>query len=355
MRLTIHRSMTPLLLMILAITTSAAAVTEAGDAIRQQLLDHDNSRAKLDPELIADPEYRAIFDARTNLFIVVKVKLIGDLWRIEPDAHELLKLMPYRWTNSDRVPDLDIAGEIEDFAALHPEEETSIALGWRSRALNIVTASKDNPERALAAVDQFIDRYPDDNYAADLMHKIAISLDSCDERKIDLLDRIITQYPNSRPGRYTSEQRMRDAAVGKPFELSFTDQLTGDHVDMEHLRGKVVVIRFWSTLCAACKRDLPQVKALYDLHHDAGLEIIGINLDRSTQRMKAFCNEYNMTWPQYNEEGRAFDSEFSRSWGVSFLPMTFIVDRSGILRSVTAYGQLDQLVPELLAEPAPQL
>ena len=55
-----------------------------------------------------------------------------------------------------------------------------------------------------------------------------------------------------------------------------------------------------------------------------------------------------MTWPQYCEEGKGWDTEFSMEWGVSSIPRIFILDKNGKIYSVNARGQLDKLIPELL-------
>ena len=83
------------------------------------------------------------------------------------------------------------------------------------------------------------------------------------------------------------------------------------------------------------------------------MEIIGVSLDSDPQVMIDFCRENDMTWPQYCEEGKVWDTEFSTGWGISAIPSMFIVDRKGILRDVKARGRLDELIPELLGEPGP--
>ena len=56
-----------------------------------------------------------------------------------------------------------------------------------------------------------------------------------------------------------------------------------------------------------------------------------------------------MPWPQYYQ-GNGWESEFSKSWGVNAIPQLFIVDAQGKLHSTEARGQLETLIPKLLAE-----
>ena len=164
---------------------------------------------------------------------------------------------------------------------------------------------------------------------------------------------------DSSQGRDRPGDRVRRLdAVGKPFDLAFTDAISGSEISMKGLKGKVVVIDFWATWCGPCVAEMPALKKLYAEYKDKGVEFIGVSLDNKVgglDKLKAFVTKEGITWPQYFQ-GDGWESKFSASWGISGIPTVFVVDPDGKLFSIeAASGQLETMIPELpLNRPVPK-
>lgn len=143
----------------------------------------------------------------------------------------------------------------------------------------------------------------------------------------------------------------RDASFKvKPIDLKFT-AVDGTSVDVSKLRGKVVAVDFWATWCIPCMQEQPEVIAAYNKYHDKGFEVIGISLERGAKdKLLAVTKAKGMPWPQYYD-GKEFSNEISYPYGISGIPVLWLVNKKGMVVNMAPAGHLDEAVAKLLAEP----
>jgi len=105
-------------------------------------------------------------------------------------------------------------------------------------------------------------------------------------------------------------------------------ELGGETFDLGKLRGKVVLVNYWATWCAPCKKEMPVLNSFYRRYHEQGLEIIGISADRPQdfarmRRMSGTLAYPTSTLDRISQDGFGPPSGF---------PLTFVIDRDGIVR-----------------------
>jgi peroxiredoxin len=108
-------------------------------------------------------------------------------------------------------------------------------------------------------------------------------------------------------------------------DFTLTD-LEGTLWTLKDLRGKVVLVNFWATWCPPCRKEMPDLQALYTRFKDQGLVILAIS-DEDSGTVKPFVAEHNVTYPVLLDLGRKVNQLFQ----VEGIPKSFVYDRNGRL------------------------
>ncbi len=283
-----------------------------------------------------------------------QVALIGELLTSHPDDPRLTTLLPQRWmllANSGKSP--EALAEIDARLAA-AKDETQKADATFLKARVVLIQKRYEPEDAAPAVEEFLTLAPKDPRGSMLLFTLYQA--ARDPARKDALEaRILKDYPDSAHAfAITGPKRQREG-IGKPVDLEFTDAIKGGTVSIKGLKGKIVVLDFWATWCGPCIAEMPRLKTVYAEYKEKGVEFIGVSLDAprdqgGLDKLKAFIAQRDIPWPQYYQ-GNGWESEFSRSWGVTALPCVFVVDPDGKLYSTEAVGQnLESVIRDILSK-----
>jgi peroxiredoxin len=111
--------------------------------------------------------------------------------------------------------------------------------------------------------------------------------------------------------------------------------VNGRMVRLSELRGKFVALDFWSTTCGPCLADIPELQKIHEeFGRDGRVEVIGLALDESKRKVKAFASEHGMKWRQVLLE-KKFDDEIARAYRVSGIPKVLVIGPDG---KIVGYG-----------------
>jgi thiol-disulfide isomerase/thioredoxin len=134
----------------------------------------------------------------------------------------------------------------------------------------------------------------------------------------------------------------------KPLDLKFK-AFDETEVDLEKLRGKVVLVDFWATWCGPCMIELPKVVRAYGKLKEKGFEIIGISLDEDEAELKRVLKAKQITWPQYFD-GKGWENPYAKKYGVDGIPAMWLVNKKGMVVDIQAQDDLEAKIEKLLAE-----
>lgn len=103
---------------------------------------------------------------------------------------------------------------------------------------------------------------------------------------------------------------------------------TGANIRLKDLRGKVVMINFWATWCAPCRKELPLLNKIYNKYKSKGFVLLGVNIDNSNKLAIKMIKELKINFPVLFDKTQAT----SEAYDLQAMPSTFIVDKHGVIR-----------------------
>lgn len=118
--------------------------------------------------------------------------------------------------------------------------------------------------------------------------------------------------------------------LAKPAPDFKAQTLDGAEIDLAALRGKVVLLDFWATWCAPCKRDLPAIEKLHREFRQRGLAVLGVNVGEEKADVQKFLSAVRVTHPvvQVDES-----NDLLAKLAVNAFPTTVLIDRKGNVAS----------------------
>ncbi len=139
--------------------------------------------------------------------------------------------------------------------------------------------------------------------------------------------------------------------IGRPAPDFSGTALRGREVSLSGLRGKVVLVDFWATWCQPCMQELPNLKRAYERFRSKGFTIIGVSLDNDLALVDQFLELHRPGWPTL-ASGKAMADPVVRLYGVQAIPMSYLVDRKGIIRGRALLGdEVERAVAALIDAP----
>ena len=141
------------------------------------------------------------------------------------------------------------------------------------------------------------------------------------------------------------------ADVGNPAPPIEAKLLDGTQFSLAGTSGNVVIVNFWATWCVPCRAEMPALDAYYQKHRAEGLQLLAISMDDPRDEAKVREVMRAFTFSAALARDASFKS-YGRIWRI---PLTFIIDRRGILRKDGWYGAAGIDLPLLESTVTPLL
>ena len=105
--------------------------------------------------------------------------------------------------------------------------------------------------------------------------------------------------------------------------------LKGQDVMLSDFNGKVVLLNFWATWCAACREEMASMQNLYSSLGKDGVEVLAVSIDRwNEDRIQKYVEKNNLTFPVLLDQNQ----KVRKQYHVRGIPTSYLIDGEGKLR-----------------------
>lgn len=131
------------------------------------------------------------------------------------------------------------------------------------------------------------------------------------------------------PAELATQDERTAAREGKLAPDFLLPTLQGDTVRLSEFRGRWVLVNFWASWCGPCRSETPELQLLVEREVDR-VVVLGVNLQETPDAARRFVTEFAVMYPIALDR----DGSVGQGYGVSALPVTFLVDPDGRIADI---------------------
>lgn len=126
--------------------------------------------------------------------------------------------------------------------------------------------------------------------------------------------------------------------------------IDGKQFSLKSLRGKYVVLDFWASWCSDCRRDAPNIVALYNKFHQKGVEFVGVSFDRNNESWKNGVAKLALPYTQVSDLKNMRESPVSLAYNIKWIPSVYVIDPEGKVALATVMSdKVDAFLTSVLS------
>lgn len=115
--------------------------------------------------------------------------------------------------------------------------------------------------------------------------------------------------------------------------------IDGKQFSLKSLRGKYVVVDFWASWCPDCRKDAPNVVAMYNKFHKKGVEFVGVSFDTKSESWKSAVEKLGIPYTQVSDMKNMRESPVALAYNIKWIPTVYVIDPEGKVVLATVVSQ----------------
>ena len=131
--------------------------------------------------------------------------------------------------------------------------------------------------------------------------------------------------------------------IGRPASPFVLTAFDGTPVDLQALRGKIVVVNFWASWCnPACYEEAPVLERGWRAYRDRDVVVLGVDIQDKDEAALEFIRNFSLSFKNAPDRG----GKVSVDYGIYGVPETFFIDRAGRIHRKHVGSVTDEIFRE---------
>ena len=114
---------------------------------------------------------------------------------------------------------------------------------------------------------------------------------------------------------------------------------------IDDFHGRCLVLDFFATWCGDCRKDLPEMKRLFQMYDMEGVEFLGVSFDTEPSVLQDFMDKESLPWRVISELKKMKETKMAKDYHIQWIPTMYLIDTEG--RVLLATVEIDKLKAKL--------
>lgn len=165
------------------------------------------------------------------------------------------------------------------------------------------------------------------------------------ENNIELYQKVLDELIKKYPKHHLIEQFknrvlvFKNTAIGSKVPNIVLESINGYSLSLFPINANLVLIDFWASWCAPCRKSNPAKVELYNKYKDEGFIIFSVSLDQVESAWKSAIVSDKLNWNTHVSDLKGWQSKTAADFGVNSIPANFLLDRDGRILAKNLRGR----------------
>ncbi|WP_338647894.1 TlpA disulfide reductase family protein [Flavobacterium sp. KS-LB2] len=210
-------------------------------------------------------------------------------------------------------------------------------------------SDKEYMQKWCNKVDEIVTKYPKNPFGASLLCGLSWNK-TLDQNK---LKNIYSKVDKNSINKITKKVIEKNLFLEKHitvndsiFDFNLLDR-NNNEFDTKSIKGKWILIDFWASWCGPCRKQLPELKKIYEENPKNNFEIVGVSIDEEKTKWTKALDKEQLNWINVNEN-KGFYGKIALKYNVDSVPRNYLINPEGkIIAENIELNELEKIIKGL--------